>query len=67
MEEEILPVLEKSGTIIRVTGKIRRSLAHGSCPVMHATAVIAAILPDGRILFADKTKKQQAKGCLLPF
>ena len=64
MMEEILPVLEEQNGIIKVTGRAKRSEAHGSSPLLHATAVIAAALPDGTLLFADKTKKQAAKNSL---
>ncbi len=63
---EYLPILkEKNGKII-VAGQIERLKAHRKPPVCHATAIIAAILPDGRILLADKTEKQRKKGKAIP-
>ena len=61
MSREFLPVLESDGNLLKVKGKIERSKAHGKTPVFHATAIIAAILPDGRMLLADKTEKQNRK------
>ncbi len=61
MASEYLPVLERIGKQIKVIGKRERSLCHGPNPVFHATAVIAAVLPDGRLLLADKTEKQRRK------
>ena len=60
----MIPVLKMNGGKISVLGKMPRTLAHGPDPVLHATAVIAAVLPDGRILFADKTEKMRLKGRL---
>ena len=60
--EEYLPVIEKKFHRLLVKGKIERRNAHGTSPVYHATAIIIAVLPDGKILLADKTEKQRAKG-----
>lgn len=61
MTQEYLPILERRGDKLKVTGKMERSLCHGKNPSFHGTAIIAAVLPDGRILLADKTEKQQKK------
>lgn len=64
--EECVPVIEKIDQKLLVKGKIKRKDAHGKVPVYHATAIIVVALPDGRILLADKTKKQRAKGKNIP-
>lgn len=64
--EEYLPVIEKKFHRLLVKGKIERRNAHGTSPVYHATAIIIAVLPDGKILLADKTEKQRAKGQNIP-
>lgn len=64
--EEYLPVIEKCNHTLLVTDKIKRKDAHGHSPVYHATAIIIVILPDGKILLADKTEKQRAKGQNIP-
>ena len=61
MIQEYLPILKREENGIRVIGKRERELCHGKNPVFHGTAVIAAVLPDGRLLLADKTEKQQKK------
>lgn len=62
MECEYLPILTLRDGELIVTGKNPRPLAHGSSPTFHATAIIAAVLPDGRFLLSDKTEKQIKKG-----
>lgn len=64
--EEYLPVIEKKFHRLLVKGKIERRNAHGVSPVYHATAIIVVVLPDGKILLADKTEKQRAKGQNIP-
>ena len=64
--EEYLPVIEKKFHRLLVKGKIERRNAHGTSPVYHATAIIIAVLPDGKILLSDKTEKQRAKGQNIP-
>ena len=56
--EEYLPVIEKKFHRLLVKEKIERRNAHGTSPVYHATAIIIAVLPDGKILLADKTEKE---------
>lgn len=63
---EYLPVLEIRDEKILVKGRIDRIRAHCAPPALHATSVIAAVLPDGRLLLADKTQKQRKKGRLVP-
>ena len=63
---EYLPVLEIRDEKLLVKGKIDRIRAHCAPPVPHATSVIAAVLPDGRLLLADKTQKQKKRGRLVP-
>lgn len=61
MTHEYLPILERRGDKLKVAGKMERSLCHRKNPFFHGTAIIVAVLPDGRILLADKTEKQQKK------
>lgn len=63
--EEYVPVIEKIDQTLLVKEKIKRKDAHGKAPVYHATAIIVVLLPDGRILLADKTEKQRAKGKII--
>lgn len=66
MQSEYLPILEEHDGKLLVRGKTERRQAHTFPPVAHATAVIVAMLPDGRIILADKTEKQRKKGRIIP-
>lgn len=62
MEIEYLPILEQRDNKIVTIGKIDRIKAHTDPPVLHATSIIVAVLPDGKIILTDKTEKQIRKG-----
>ena len=66
MKQEYLPILEERQGKLLITGEIERLQAHSNPPVPHATALIVAVLPDGRIILADKADKQRRKGKKLP-
>ena len=55
---EYLPILEQKDNKILTIGKIDRTKAHTNPPVLHATSIIVAVLPDGKIILTDKTEKQ---------
>ena len=59
---EYLPILEQKDNKILTIGKIDRTKAHTNPPVLHATSIIVAVLPDGKIILTDKTEKQIKKG-----
>lgn len=59
---EYLPILEQKDNKILTIGKIYRTKAHTNPPVLHATSIIVAVLPDGKIILTDKTEKQIKKG-----
>ena len=58
---EYLPILEQKDNKILTIGKIDRTKAHTNPPVLHATSIIVAVLPDGKIILTDKTEKQIKK------
>lgn len=66
MKQENLPVLTYEKGTIKVVGRTSRLSAHGPHPTFHATSVIAAVLPDGRLMLTDKTQKQREKGRAVP-
>lgn len=59
---EYLPILEQKDNKILTIGKIDRTKAHTNPPILHATSIIVAVLPDGKIILTDKTEKQIKKG-----
>lgn len=58
---EYLPILEQKDNKILTIGKIDRTKAHTNPPLLHATSIIVAVLPDGKIILTDKTEKQIKK------
>lgn len=50
---EYLPILEQKDNKILTIGKIDRTKAHTNPPVLHATSIIVAVLPDGKIILTD--------------
>ena len=66
MKTEYLPVIKEQNGKFLVTGKVDRLIAHTAPPVLHATAIIVAILPDKRILLTEKSEKQRKKGRIIP-